>query len=86
MTQQDKAELFQAIHTNFFLLPNAWDSASARIFENEKFAAIGTTSAGIAFSLGYADGQRIPAKDMVMAIGRIVNTVKAPVTADIEAG
>jgi 2-methylisocitrate lyase-like PEP mutase family enzyme len=86
MTQQDKARLFQAIHTNPFLLPNAWDVASARIFEGEKFAAIGTTSAGIAFSLGYADGQRIPATEMITAIRRIANSVEAPVTADIEAG
>jgi 2-methylisocitrate lyase-like PEP mutase family enzyme len=86
MTQQDKAQLFKAVHTNPFLLPNAWDVASARIFETEKFAAIGTTSAGIAFSLGYADGQRIPATEMIMAIRRIANSVEAPVTADIEAG
>ena len=32
------------------LLPNAWDAASARIFEEAGFAAIGTTSAGIVYA------------------------------------
>src|SRR5581483_11330637 len=41
------------------VLPNAWDVASARIVEELGFPAIATTSAGIAFSLGYPDGQKI---------------------------
>ena len=49
MTQEDKARMFAAIHANTFVLPNAWDAASAHIFQEEKFTAIGTTSAGIAF-------------------------------------
>jgi 2-methylisocitrate lyase-like PEP mutase family enzyme len=56
------------------------------MFEKEGFSAIGTTSAGIAASLGYADGQQIPAKEMLDAIRRIVRAVNLPVTADIEAG
>ena len=86
MTQEDKARMFAAMHVNTFILPNAWDVASARIFEEEKFLAVGTTSAGIAFSLGYRDGQRIPAKEMLAVVGRIANALQAPVTADIEAG
>lgn len=68
------------------ILPNAWDVASARIFEEAGFPAIATTSAGIAFSLGYPDGQKIPREEMIARIGRIVRAVKLPVTADIEAG
>jgi 2-methylisocitrate lyase-like PEP mutase family enzyme len=78
--------MFAAMHANTFILPNAWDVASARIFEEEKFPAVGTTSAGIAFSLGYRDGQRIPAKEMLTAVGRIANALQAPVSADIESG
>ena len=48
MTQEDKARMFAAIHANTFVLPNAWDAASARIFQEEKFTAIGTTSASAA--------------------------------------
>ncbi|MGZ3581167.1 MAG: isocitrate lyase/PEP mutase family protein [Ktedonobacterales bacterium] len=68
------------------LLPNAWDSASARLFEEAGFAAIGTTSAGIAFALGYPDGEQISREEMVQVIKRIVAAVQVPVTADIEAG
>ena len=86
MTQEDRARMFEAMHLKMFVLPNAWDVASARIFEEEKFPAVGTTSAGIAFSLGYRDGQRIPASEMIAAVRRIVRALEVPVTADIEAG
>src|SRR6185312_15449319 len=66
------------------VLPNAWDAISARLFEAEGFPAIATTSAGVAAALGYPDGGVVPANEMVEAIGRIVRSVKVPVTADIE--
>lgn len=61
-TQNEKAELFRSLHRGpeILVLPNAWDCASARVFEQAGFPAIATTSAGIAFSLGYSDGERIP--------------------------
>ncbi len=68
------------------ILPNAWDVASARIFEEAGFPAMATTSAGIAFSLGYPDGQRIPREEMMARIGRIARAVHVPLTADVEAG
>ncbi len=85
---QAKAETFKALHQkqDLFILPNAWDAASARVFEKAGFSAIGTTSAGIAASLGYPDGQQIPVREMMDAIKRIVSAVNLPVTADIEAG
>ena len=48
--------------------------------------AIATTSAGVAATLGYPDGQKIPRTLMLEAIARIVRAVDIPVTADIEAG
>jgi len=66
------------------VLPNAWDVASARIFEEAGFPAIATTSAGIAFSRGYPDGQHISREEMMARIARIVRAVKIPVTADVE--
>src|SRR5258708_3641093 len=87
-TQTELARQFLGLHDGrkTLLLPNAWDVASARIFEEAGFPAIGTTSAGIAFSLGYPDGQRIPREEMLARIGRIARAVHVPVTADIEAG
>jgi len=67
-------------------LPNAWDVASARIFERAGFPAIGTSSAGVAFSLGYPDGERLSREEMTDAAARIARAVKIPVTADVEAG
>jgi len=68
------------------ILPNAWDAASARIIEQAGFPAIATTSAGVAWSLGYPDGERMSRATMLAAVGRIAARVRVPVTADLEAG
>lgn len=87
-TQADLGNQFLKLHQgpNILVLPNAWDVASARIFEEAGFAAIGTSSAGVAFSLGYADGQRISREEMLGVVRRIARAVDVPVTADVEAG
>jgi 2-methylisocitrate lyase-like PEP mutase family enzyme len=86
--KKTKATAFRAMHRGekILVLPNAWDVASARVFEQAGFGAIATTSAGVAFSLGYPDGQKITRKEMVARVGRIAKAVKVPVTADVEAG
>ncbi|MDF2036298.1 isocitrate lyase/phosphoenolpyruvate mutase family protein [Cytobacillus oceanisediminis] len=86
--QSLKAETFRRLHqqSSTFVLPNAWDVISAKMFEECGFKAIGTTSAGIAASLGYLDGQSIPLRKMVETIENIAKSVKVPVSADIEAG
>ena len=83
-----KAEQLRALHNSpeVLILPNAWDCASARIFEELGFPAIGTTSAGVAFSRGYPDGQVIPPQEMLSAVSAIARAVKVPVTADLEGG
>jgi 2-methylisocitrate lyase-like PEP mutase family enzyme len=68
------------------VLPNCWDAASARIFEVAGFAAIATTSAGIAYALGYGDGQRLDVDAHFNAIANIIATVDVPVTVDLESG
>ncbi|MFC4858775.1 isocitrate lyase/PEP mutase family protein [Actinophytocola glycyrrhizae] len=68
------------------VLPNAWDAASARIIERAGAEAIATTSAGVAWSLGAQDGDRLDADAAVAAAARIVRAVDVPVTADIESG
>src|SRR3989442_3321209 len=87
-SQADKAMQFRQRHRGpgALVLPNAWDVASARVFEEAGFPAIATTSAGIAFSLGYPDGERIPREEMFARIARIARAIKVPVSADIEAG
>jgi 2-methylisocitrate lyase-like PEP mutase family enzyme len=86
--QKVAAMAFRAMHRGpkILLLPNAWDVVSARIVEDAGFGAIATTSAGIAFTLGYPDGEKISRAEMVARVGRIARAVKVPVTADVEAG
>ena len=86
--QAMKAELFRAMHSGprLLLLPNAWDAISARVIAAAGFSAIATTSGGVAWALGYQDGEAAPWAEVVAATGRIARAVKAPVTADIESG
>ncbi len=87
-SQINRAIQFRQLHRGpgVLILPNAWDVISARIFEEAGFPAIATTSAGVAFSLGYPDGERIPREEMLARIARIARAVHVPVTADIESG
>ncbi|HJT71027.1 MAG TPA: isocitrate lyase/phosphoenolpyruvate mutase family protein [Terriglobales bacterium] len=86
--QAAKAETLRQLHRGpkLLVLLNAWDVASARIFEETGAPAIATTSAGIAFSLGYPDGEKIPREEMASAVARIASKVRIPVSADMEAG
>jgi 2-methylisocitrate lyase-like PEP mutase family enzyme len=85
---KQKAADFLAMHhaPSILILPNAWDVVSAKIFELEGFKAIGTTSAGISATLGYADGQKMSLAENIEVVQRIVNNTNLPVSADIEAG
>jgi 2-methylisocitrate lyase-like PEP mutase family enzyme len=86
--QAEKAEQFRRLHRGpaVLVLPNAWDVASARILEELGYPAIATTSAGVAFSFGYPDGQHVSRKEMLEVVARIARAVRVPVTADMEAG
>ena len=86
--QAGKAELFRSLHRGppLLLLPNAWDAISARIFAEAGYPAIATTSGGVSWALGYADGEAAPWPEIVAATARIARVSPAPLTADIEAG
>lgn len=85
---RDKALLLHSLHTagRPLALANAWDVASARIIEEAGAAAVATTSCGVAWSLGYADGDRLPRELALALIERIAGGVAVPVSADIESG
>ena len=86
--RQQKTEAFHRLHAGPAPLVrvNAWDAASARIVERAGAKAIGTTSAGMAWSLGYADGERMPANELIAACARICRVASVPVSVDIERG
>jgi 2-methylisocitrate lyase-like PEP mutase family enzyme len=86
--QSLKAEILRKLHCGppVLVLPNAWDVASACVLEELGYPAIATTSAGVAFTLGYPDGQRVSRDEMLDVVARIARAVRVPVTADMEAG
>ena len=83
-----KANRFRQLHRGpkTLVLPNVWDVASARMLEEAGITAIATTSAGVAFALGYPDGEKISRQEMFAVVTRIAAKVSLPVTADAEAG
>ncbi|HEX6964779.1 MAG TPA: isocitrate lyase/phosphoenolpyruvate mutase family protein [Gemmatimonadaceae bacterium] len=87
-TQRHRAEIFRQLHhgEHILVLPNAWDVATARVFQAAGFPAVATTSAGIANALGYPDGERISREEMVAMVERIAHHLDVPLTADMEAG
>ena len=87
-TLREKADAFRRLHAGpgIFVLPNVWDVVTARVVEAAGFPALATTSAGVAWALGYPDGERISRDEMLAAVGRIARSVRVPVTADMEAG
>jgi 2-methylisocitrate lyase-like PEP mutase family enzyme len=68
------------------LLGNAWDVSSAKIFESAGFKAIATSSAALANSLGYEDGEQIPFDLLIQTVKRIISASSIPVSVDIEGG
>jgi 2-methylisocitrate lyase-like PEP mutase family enzyme len=83
-----KADQFLKLHQGpqILVLANVWDVASARIVEHAGFKAIATSSAAVANSLGYPDGERISRTEMLGVVRRIAAKVSVPVSADLEAG
>ena len=83
-----KAERFRQLHhgPQVLVLVNVWDVATARLVEEAGFPAIATSSAAVANSWGYPDGQRISRVEMLSVVERIARRVQLPVSADLEAG
>ena len=87
-TQIQLATRFQALHDPAapLALANVWDVASARVVAAAGASAIATTSAGVSWGLGSADGNRVDRDLLLAQLARIVAAVDLPVTADIESG
>jgi 2-methylisocitrate lyase-like PEP mutase family enzyme len=88
------AAAFRLLHAGRtgFVMPNAWDAGSAIVLAEAGFAAIATTSAGIAFSLGRADhaipegATRVSRSPMFERVRQITTAVDLPVNGDLEDG
>ena len=84
----EKGNQLKQLHHNgkLLILPNIWDSLGAVMLESLGYPAVATASASIAFSNGYPDGEKISFNDLLFVLQKIVQSVKIPVTADIESG
>ena len=87
LTQQEKALRFRALHEGpgVFIIPNPWDSVSARLLTGLGFEALATSSAAAAAVLGKRDGKLT--RDEALSLARnIVDATELPVSADLEKG
>ena len=81
------AETFRRLHQEgLLILANAWDAGSARLIETVGARAIATTSAGVAWSHGYADGDQLPVPLLLTTVRDIARVVRVPLTVDCEGG
>lgn len=79
---------FKQLHysSEAFLLPNVWDAGSALVFQEKGFRAVGTSSAAVAGSLGYQDGEEMPFDDLLFVASKICGRTDLLVSVDIEGG
>ncbi len=88
MSHSQRAARFRALHSQAtpLVLANAWDAGSARLMQSLGSTAVATTSAGLAWTLGYADGDQLPIDLHTAAIRQIVRVLGVPLTVDAESG
>jgi 2-methylisocitrate lyase-like PEP mutase family enzyme len=82
------ANNFHSLHEqkDILILPNAWDAGSARVIEDAGAKAIATSSAGVAWALGFTDGDVMPPKLLAELTARITNAISIPLSVDFEGG
>ena len=88
MSKINQAADFRAFHSepSLLILPNAWDACSAMLVHRLGAEAIATTSAGVAWALGYPDGDAVPIDLHATCIRRMARVVSCPISADVEGG
>jgi len=79
---------FKHLHQSgdLLVLPNAWDPHSARLLQGKQFSAVATSSAAVAQCLGYEDGEKMPFRDYLFVITRILSSIQIPLSVDMEMG
>jgi 2-methylisocitrate lyase-like PEP mutase family enzyme len=81
-------QIFRDLHRGpaLLLLPNAWDAGTARLVESLGAQAVATTSAGVAWSRGYPDGNLLPSKQLINVVREMARVIRVPLTVDVEGG
>jgi len=82
----DRRRVFRELHeAGCFVIPNPWDTGSARLLVQLGFRAVATTSSGLAWSLGRPDNG-VPLDQVLAHLQSMAHAVDVPVSADFEAG
>lgn len=68
------------------LIANVWNAQSARLFEKRQFKALATSSAAVASTLGYSDGEQMSFDEYLFIIKRIRIATSLPLSVDLEGG
>ena len=82
------AKSFHSLHEekDILILPNAWDAGSAKVIEDAGAKAIATSSAGVAWALGFTDGDKLPPRLLADLTARMTATINIPLSVDFEGG
>ena len=88
MKQSEKADYFRRQHheDKMLLLPNVWDTITARLISSAGFHSLATASFSVAAANGYEDGEKIPFDKLVKVVTEITEAVDVPVSVDFERG
>jgi 2-methylisocitrate lyase-like PEP mutase family enzyme len=88
MSTSTVQEIFRSLHRGSapLLLPNAWDAGSAALIESLGAKAIATTSAGVCWAHGHADGDTLPLDELLATARAIARVVRVPLSVDMESG
>jgi len=86
--QNMSVSIFRGLHRGpaLLVLPNAWDAGTARLVESLGAPAVATTSAGVAWSRGFPDGNALPSDQLVNVTRDIARVIRVPLSVDIEGG
>ena len=87
--QTEMYERFRALHdgSSAFVMPNAWDGASAVLLKRAGFESLASTSLGLAFSLGRQDGSHAVSREEAIAHAGFLSRMSGlPVNGDLEDG
>lgn len=81
-------EIFSQLHYSDtpLLIGNVWDVTSAKLMEDNGMKAIATSSAAVANSMGYEDGQNMPFGLLLETVQRINKNISIPLSVDMERG
>ena len=88
MTQTiaDKRRAFRKLHeAGCFVIPNPWDVGSALALQSLGFQALASTSAGMAWAMGKADGQ-VTLDEVLAHLAALAGRLDIPLNADFENG